>query len=107
MAAIFVASSLSDPPKPSQLPDPSLHALAYFVLCALLIRACAGGAWRGVSAARLAIAWAVAVIYGASDEWHQSFVPGRTPDLSDVFADAIGAFIAVIAAGAWDIIRRL
>jgi VanZ family protein len=107
MAAIFVASSLPDPPKPTELPDPSLHALGYFVLCALLIRACAGGAWRGVTPARLAIAWAIAVFYGVSDEWHQSFVPGRTPDLYDVFADAIGAFAAVIGAGAWDIIRRL
>jgi VanZ family protein len=107
MAAIFTASSLPDPPKPSQVPDASLHALGYFVLCALLIRACAGGEWRGVTLARLSLAWAMTVIYGASDEWHQSFVPGRTPDLYDIAADAIGALCAVVVVGAWDIIRRL
>lgn len=88
------------------MPDPSLHALGYCVLAITLIRACAGGEWRGVRPATLAIAWLMAVIYGVSDEWHQSFVPGRTPDAYDVVADAIGAFVAVIAVGAWDIIRR-
>ncbi len=42
--------------------------------------------------------WAlvIAVIYGLSDEFHQSFVPGRNADLLDVITDAAGA-----AAGLW------
>lgn len=32
-------------------------------------------------------------LYGVSDEWHQSFVPGRTPDFWDVCADTAGAVI--------------
>ena len=35
------------------------------------------------------------------------FVPGRTPDVNDLFADAIGSVAAVILVKACDIIRRL
>ncbi len=37
------------------------------------------------------------ILYGMSDEWHQSFVPGRSPDLRDVMADGIGGTIAQLA----------
>jgi len=30
------------------------------------------------------------VLYGASDEWHQSFVRNRTPDFGDWLADVTG-----------------
>jgi VanZ family protein len=33
----------------------------------------------------------VAVLYAFSDEWHQTFVPGREGTLRDVAIDAIGA----------------
>ena len=36
------------------------------------------------------------VVYGASDEWHQSFVPGRIPDIWDATADTVGGILAVI-----------
>ena len=34
--------------------------------------------------------------YGASDEWHQSFVPGRSVDVADWIADAIGVVVGVL-----------
>ena len=43
-----------------------------------------------------AVAVGFAVLYGVSDEWHQSFVPGRSPDARDVLADAAGALVAVL-----------
>ncbi len=38
------------------------------------------------------------VIYGATDELHQYFVPDRESDLYDLLADAIGAFAAYLIA---------
>lgn len=52
----------------------------------------------------LGVGWlavVVAAAYGVSDEWHQSWVPGRTPSAADVAADAVGA-----ALGAWAAMRR-
>lgn len=41
-------------------------------------------------------AWFMAVVYAATDEYHQSFVPGRHTSLVDVFIfDNIGAFTAL------------
>ena len=34
-------------------------------------------------------------VYGVLDEVHQHFVPGRTPDIYDVMADAAGAMLGV------------
>jgi VanZ family protein len=47
---------------------------------------------------RKRLMWAIlfAALYGAGDEWHQSFVPGREPRVTDVLIDAAGA-----AAGLW------
>ncbi|QHW34357.1 hypothetical protein GZH47_28570 [Paenibacillus rhizovicinus] len=36
------------------------------------------------------------VVYGLTDEYHQSFVAGRTPDLSDLLHDGIGAGLAML-----------
>lgn len=107
MAAIFFASSLSNPPVPPEVPDFSLHGAAYAGLTLATIRALARGRWRGVTAGALAGAWIIAVLYGITDEWHQSFVPERHAELRDLRSDAIGAFAAVVVVTAWGIIRRL
>lgn len=106
MALIFVVSSMSAPPAPRQVSDKLEHFLAYGLLALLVLRATAGGRWSGVSRSAIAAAWIVAVLYGASDEFHQSFVPGRSPDAADLVADALGAAAALGAAGAFGIIRR-
>ena len=42
------------------------------------------------------LAWLMAVLYAATDEYHQSFVSGRGPSVIDVFVfDGIGALIAL------------
>ena len=35
------------------------------------------------------------IIYGISDEFHQSFIPGRFPSIWDVLADGLGALLVV------------
>lgn len=44
---------------------------------------------------RLAMAWLMAVLFALSDEYHQSFVEGRTSRVSDVTIDGIGAGLAL------------
>ena len=41
------------------------------------------------------VGFLIAAAYGASDEVHQAFVPGRSPMPTDVLIDATGAFIGV------------
>ncbi|MEZ5417883.1 MAG: VanZ family protein [Vicinamibacterales bacterium] len=61
------------------------HFVAYGVLALLTLRATSGGRREaGVSWTAVAVAWCIAVSYGISDEFHQSFVPGRTADPADV-----------------------
>ena len=70
-----------------------LHAAAYGVLALLWLRALrAAGA-----PAPAALAFALSVLSAAGDEWHQSFVPGRSGRLVDVFIDAAGAAAALAA----------
>ena len=50
--------------------------------------------WRLLAAgAALAALW-VAVLYAATDEFHQTFVPTREGCLRDVFIDSTGAIAA-------------
>lgn len=38
----------------------------------------------------------IAYLYGASDEIHQSFTPGRTPKLTDTFIDLLGILLGFL-----------
>jgi VanZ family protein len=39
-------------------------------------------------------AFIFSLLFAGSDEWHQSFVPGRTATMNDVAVDAVGMLIA-------------
>ena len=45
--------------------------------------------------------------YAASDEWHQSFVPGRASEAADWIADTAGAIVAVVLYTRWKWYRQL
>lgn len=105
MFLIFFLSGRPDIQLPGPGSDKPLHSLGYAGLGALVVRAAAGGLGRPVSWRQAALAVAVATAYGVSDEWHQSFVPGRMADVLDLQADAIGAVIGTSACWAWGIIR--
>lgn len=70
------------------------HCGGYGLLALLLYRAINGGfAVFQVRAAWLTLM--LAVLYGISDELHQSFVPGRQPAAADVAVDGLGAALAL------------
>jgi VanZ family protein len=81
------------------------HVVTYGVLAAFLVRALA---WRSdVTWATMTWAFALALLYGVTDEFHQSTVPDRTGQASDLVWDGAGALMGVIAARlAWPIVRR-
>lgn len=41
------------------------------------------------------LALALCSVYAVSDELHQAFVPGRTPDVADWVVDTIGAAVGI------------
>ena len=54
--------------------------------------------WNGLGRdlSKRPLAWFLTVLYAATDEFHQSFVPGRHPSIWDVFVfDNIGALISL------------
>jgi VanZ family protein len=69
------------------------HLTEYAILGALAFRAVRAEE-RGWSARSATIAIAIAFLIAASDEFHQSFVPSRTPSPVDVAIDTVGAAIA-------------
>ena len=107
MAMIFALSSIAHPPDlPAAVSDKSAHALLYFGLGALLVRARAGGWRRPVTLAVAVVAVVWATVYGASDEMHQHFVPPRQTELTDLLADAVGAAGAAATLYAWSRIAQ-
>jgi VanZ family protein len=42
------------------------------------------------------LAWFLTALYAASDELHQSLVPGRTPAIQDFLIDVTSAFVALL-----------
>ena len=44
----------------------------------------------------------ISIFYAASDEWHQSFVPGRSACIEDVLLDSSAVLVAVMFTGLLD-----
>ncbi|HWG56037.1 MAG TPA: VanZ family protein [Gaiellaceae bacterium] len=69
------------------------HTVEYAILGLLLLRA--------LGRPHLAAAFALGVLYAASDEFHQSFVEGRRGSPLDVLIDAVGVAAGVVAWRRW------
>jgi VanZ family protein len=95
---LFVLSSVPiRQPLPWRYLDKAEHGTAYLLLGLAYFNAgSAAGRRRGW---RVAVGtWLAVVAYGVSDELHQAFVPGRSADVADVLADAVGGALGVLAA---------
>jgi VanZ family protein len=104
MAAIFYVSSLHQAPLPPGVADKPAHAFGYMGLGFVIARAVGRGFPPRIAPRDLFIGLAIAIAYAASDEFHQRFVPGRSADLADLYADVMGSAIALGGCWAWSII---
>ena len=77
--------------------DKIFHGVEYGILGWLLARAFMHASWSQPKKHTIQLlAVCAAMLYGISDEYHQSFVPGRSAEYWDVLADTIGG-----ALGGW------
>jgi len=103
LALIFTLSGMSHPPIPAAVDQNLLHYPEFAVLAALLVRALAGDRRGFPGWGVLLAALVFSSVWGALDELHQAFVPGRVPDPLDWWHDTVGA---VAGAGLWGLFRR-
>ena len=82
------------------------HAGGYALLALANLRALrferANGAPRRSNPRAYLAALLVTVFYALTDEFHQSFVPGRHPALADVGIDTLGALLGLSLAAWYD-----
>ena len=97
MTFLFVGSSLPFNSGLEEIRDSDkvLHGAVYAVLAGLFCRSLAGS---GAGRAAMAVGFLLAVLYGASDEYHQTMVPSRSGSVADWLADSVGA---VLGAAVW------
>lgn len=91
---VFYLSSLSHPSVP-QFPysDKFYHAVLYAGFGLLLVRAFSARK-SGWSRARiLEVAVLGTILYGFTDEWHQTHVAGRSAEWADLASDGIGGLL--------------
>jgi VanZ family protein len=98
MLIIFMFSSIPSESMPTfgryDLPVKKFgHAAGY----ALLAGSIAWG-WARYDPKSIGLAWLLTVLYAASDELHQAFVPGRNASLMDIGIDALGALVGLVPA---------
>lgn len=91
---IFYLSSLQNPEIPRfEYSDKVFHALLYAGFGFILIRALhpVTHSWGRIKICLIALLGSI--LYGISDEFHQSFVETRAVEFADVIADGIGGLM--------------
>lgn len=100
MAVIFAFSSVPSNELPNfdwadLIVKKGGHALGYGLLTLSYLRGLENQ--RGEHYARpYILSFVFAILYSATDEYHQSFVPGRHPSALDMLIDTVGATTALL-----------
>jgi len=100
MGVIFFLSAQPDLPQPGTgwadwLISSMAHTLMFGVLALLWMRA------LGERRHAWLLAFSLSALYALSDEFHQAFVPGRTPDPWDLLFDGFGAALGLLLWAWW------
>ena len=99
MLLIFILSSMSHYPDILSWTfsyDKLVHTVEYYVLGYLLIRVFITSSRDILSRTSALLVIIIGALYGMSDEWHQSFVPGRYASIYDILFDTLGIVLAVV-----------
>lgn len=92
---IVVASGRSQIAAPDVVDfDKVAHFGVFGLLASLVVR-------TGFAPRRAWIAVVLVSLFGFTDEWHQSFTPGRSVEFADWVADTLGAALAVTLYVRW------
>ena len=78
--------------------QPIIRKIAHFSIYTLLgfcIMGCAA-TYKGSKIIKFDISVIISFLYACTDEWHQSFIPGRSAQFSDVCLDTLGAFLGIM-----------
>lgn len=76
--------------------DKIAHLVVYAVLSGTVIYAFSAETRRRNRGVVLVTALLVPILFGLSDEYHQSWIPGRTSEFLDLVADAVGGLITAL-----------
>ena len=68
----------------------SIYTVVGLLLMALLCTYHLKNSWRVI------MTIVIGILYAASDEFHQSFSPGRTPKVTDVYIDTLGVMLGIL-----------
>lgn len=101
MGLIFLLSHQPSLPTPSLFEgqDKLFHGLAYALLGSFYLGA-VPRPWLLARPQRWVVQVALlATLYGLSDEFHQSFIPGRSAEVWDLLADGCGALLGAALTG--------
>ena len=70
------------------------HASEYFIFTILILVALENSGVKGIR--KFIIALIICFIYACTDEYHQTFVNGRTGQFSDALIDTLGGFVSCL-----------
>ncbi len=95
MAFIFTLSSVPGTNVPNLFPcfHHFVHFVEYSVLAFLCMRAVQRSFPEWIYTHITAVTMGISIAFAASDEWHQTFIPGRTGQVQTVFVDSLYAGI--------------
>lgn len=97
---IFLLSSLSPFPD-DRIPfvgyDKLAHLVEYFLFGILIYRWFSNARPPRIGRHAALLTVLLGLCYGVSDEWHQSFIPGRVASAWDVLFDTLGVVTATFA----------
>lgn len=98
MGFIFYASSLpaSDIPLLFPFQDILYHLLIYLIMAYFFSRALKK-TYVNIASVKIILYTVIfTIFYGTTDEFHQSFIPGRVASIFDLFIDIAGGFLGTL-----------